>query len=182
MNRSCGGLAAERQSVGHPGPLVAVMGFWRRREPGCRRRCDVADDDRGSSCDQLCGDDRGDAISCRGLGQPGFDAGIDPRAADFADQIPGMRGAGARTPDRATISRPRQTPSVPGQKACGGENPSRCRWLVQAQCGGLDVQHAVADDKGRPALGRSSASRGRAAHKMTEGRRAAPAVVLSTIT
>jgi hypothetical protein len=37
-------------------------------------------------------------------------------------------------------------------------------------------------DKGRSTLGRRSTSRGRAAHQMNEGRRAAPAVLLSTIT
>jgi len=37
-------------------------------------------------------------------------------------------------------------------------------------------------DEGLSTLGRSSTSRGRAAHQMIEGRRAAPAVLLSTIT
>jgi hypothetical protein len=44
------------------------------------------------------------------------------------------------------------------------------------------AQQAVAADKGRSTLGRRSTSRGRAAVEMNEGRRAAPAVVLSTIT
>jgi hypothetical protein len=44
------------------------------------------------------------------------------------------------------------------------------------------VEHAVAADKGLSTLGRRSTSRGRAAFQMNEGRRAAPAVVLSTIT
>jgi TonB family protein len=44
------------------------------------------------------------------------------------------------------------------------------------------VQHADEADEGRSTLGRSSTSRGRAAHEMNGGRRAAPAVLLSTIT
>ena len=46
----------------------------------------------------------------------------------------------------------------------------------------MAVQQAVAADKGRSALGRDSTSRGRAAHQISEGRRAAPAVLLSTFT
>jgi len=44
------------------------------------------------------------------------------------------------------------------------------------------AEQAVAADVGLSTLGRSSASRGRAAQQMIEGRRAAPAVLLSTIT
>ena len=44
------------------------------------------------------------------------------------------------------------------------------------------VQHAVAADKGLSTLGRRSTSRGRAALEMNGNRRAAPAVLLSTIT
>jgi len=44
------------------------------------------------------------------------------------------------------------------------------------------AQQAVAADEGLSTLGRSSTSRGRAALQMNEGRRAAPAVLLSTIT
>ena len=44
------------------------------------------------------------------------------------------------------------------------------------------THNAVATDKGLSPLGRRSTSRGRAAHQVNEGRRAAPAVVLSTIT
>jgi hypothetical protein len=44
------------------------------------------------------------------------------------------------------------------------------------------VEQAVAADKGRSTLGRWSTSRGRAARQMTEGRRTAPAVLLSTFT
>jgi hypothetical protein len=50
-----------------------------------------------------------------------------------------------------------------------------------AEIGYRAVEHAVAD-KGRSALGRWSTSRGCAAHQVIEGRRAAPAVLLSTIT
>ena len=46
----------------------------------------------------------------------------------------------------------------------------------------LVVEHAVAADKGLSTLGRSSTSRGHAASQQTVGRRAAPAVLLSTIT
>ena len=42
------------------------------------------------------------------------------------------------------------------------------------------VEQAVAADEGLSTLGRSSTSRGRAAHEMNGGRRAAPAVLLST--
>ena len=47
-------------------------------------------------------------------------------------------------------------------------------------CGRLTSNKAL--HKGRSALGRSSTSRGRAAFEMNEGRRAAPAVLLSTFT
>ena len=63
---------------------------------------------------------------------------------------------------------------------------SECRTkkIVQASCCCLlaAVQHAVAADKGLSTLGRRSTSRGRAAFQNFAGRRAAPAVVLSTIT
>jgi hypothetical protein len=45
-----------------------------------------------------------------------------------------------------------------------------------------DVEHAVAADKGLSTLGPRSPSRGRAAPQISRGRRAAPAVLLSTIT
>ena len=44
------------------------------------------------------------------------------------------------------------------------------------------VEQAVAADVGLSTLGRCSTSRGRAAQQMSSGRRAAPAVLLSTIT
>jgi hypothetical protein len=44
------------------------------------------------------------------------------------------------------------------------------------------VEQAVAADEGLSTLGRGSMSRGRAALEMNSGRRAAPAVLLSTIT
>ena len=47
---------------------------------------------------------------------------------------------------------------------------------------GKSGHKAVAADKGLSTLGRRSTSRGRAAFEMNEGRRAAPAVLLSTIT
>jgi hypothetical protein len=46
----------------------------------------------------------------------------------------------------------------------------------------LVVEHAVAADKGLSTLGRRSTSRGRTAFEMNERRRAASAVLLSTIT
>jgi hypothetical protein len=44
------------------------------------------------------------------------------------------------------------------------------------------VEQAVAADVGLSTLGRCPTSRGRAARQMNSGRRAAPAVLLSTIT
>jgi hypothetical protein len=57
------------------------------------------------------------------------------------------------------------------EKRCGKRPPP-----------GVSVQHAVASDKGLSTLGRRSTSQGRAAFEMTAGRRAALAVLLSTIT
>jgi hypothetical protein len=47
INHHVTALAAERQGVGHAGPLVGAKGFWRRRKGARGRRCDGPDGDRG---------------------------------------------------------------------------------------------------------------------------------------
>ena len=72
--------------------------------------------------------------------------------------------------------------SVLGPSASRRRNPIDGPEVESEQPRCLAVEQAVAADEGLSTLGRGSTSRGRAALSYIVGRRAAPAVLLSTIT
>ena len=157
------------------------MEFWRRREPALGQRCNIAGYDLSDSGGWLGHDGHDGARSCHEHVRLGFGAGILSRAADLAN-TPSVTAATSARTQSAPRSRPhdrrhRGLPKIARTQGSAGATESR-----EGQVRGPDVQHAVAADKGLSTLGRRSTSRGRAAFDMNEGRRAAPAVLLSTIT
>ena len=120
---------------------------------------------------------------CRDGDRFGFGASIVPRAARFLEA--GCCLDGGRKPGRekgASIKphRRRGLELGPGSyRLCA---QARERWPVRIGLGGRVVQPADEAAEGRLLLVDGQPSRGRAAHKKDEGRRAAPAVLLSTIT
>jgi hypothetical protein len=157
------------------------MEFWRRRESGLGRRCDPAGEDLGDCGGWIGNGGHGGARSCREHVWLGFGAGIFSRPADLANTLTASASTSART-QSAPRSRPHDKPHRGLPKIASTPVSA---WATEGGEGlvrGPDVQHAVAADKGLSTLGRRSTSRGRAAFEMNEGRHAAPAVLLSTIT
>jgi hypothetical protein len=155
--------------------------FWRRREPALGRHCDVAGENSGD-CDGWLGHgDHGGARNCHEHVRLGFGAGIFSRAADLANTLSETAAIGART-QSAPRSRPRDKRHRGLPKTARTQDSASATESREGQVRGPDVQHAVAADEGLSTLGRGSTSRGRAAHEVNGGRRAAPAVLLSTLT
>jgi hypothetical protein len=161
--------------------LSWAMEFWRRREPALGRHCDVAGEDLGDCLNWLGHGGRSGARSCDEHVQLGFGAGISSRAADLANRASGKAVTGARTKS-APRSRPHDKRHRGLPKIARTQDSAWAAESREGQVRGPDVQHAVAADKGRSTLGRRSTSRGRVARQNIGGRRAAPAVLLSTIT
>jgi hypothetical protein len=155
--------------------------FWRRSEPALGRRGDFAGDDLGDCAGWLVHESHDGARSCHEYVRLGLGAGIISRAADLANTFIETAATSART-QSALRSRPHDKRHRGHPKIAWTQDSASATESREGQVRGPDVQHAVAADKGRSTLGRRSTSRGRAALQMNEGRRAAPAVLLSTIT
>jgi hypothetical protein len=157
------------------------MEFWRRREPALGRRCDVAGEDLGDCGGWIGNGGHGGARRCHEHARRGFGTGVLSRAADLANTLSDSASTSARTKS-APGSRPRDKRHGGFPKIASTQDSAWASEGGEGQVRGPDVQHAVAADKGLSTLGQRSTSRGRAAFEMNEGRRAAPAVLLSTIT